>query len=576
MVKKVKKAGKKAVEEQEIAFDPAALLKGINFYHLILVIILVFGFVLRYYHVDYPVVGYHNWKEAHYLTEARNFDKNGLFKKGVFVPELDWISGTTDSEGAHTDTFPSTSIIIGIAFRIFGADLAIARIINIMMAIGSILLFYLIIKRLFNNENLALVSAFIMAINPLLIFFGRQVQLINAALFFSLAGIYFYLRWIENFSWTNTVLFSSCLMIGIVSKYSFAIFGLPLLFLFPFKRLVDKELWTKFFAVAGIVFLFSSWVLYSYFNYGIDFGARSAIQQEITSVNTSKLRDPGFWLTMKSYVADNYSTVGLNLAIIGAVFFIGMFILLKKKNSGYIFFLSYLIFSIPWFIIMSFKLGGHNYHQYPIMPLVVFFMAYLFTLIANTAKNIMKSFSKSAFIGQLVFFLVASIFIMMIFKPSMEAKNRMFDTQFQGLDTAGEYIKSHKLPGETLMHSSHQAYGITWHGDIKGSGGIPANISEYEEKNNAEWLFIYQWDMNILNEGPRAEYIRNNYRVVQFGFNVLQNQQLVPVYLLMKKGGVFDEAKINDALQDQSKIGFRDYEYFNPAIPSKLFFVNIE
>ena len=56
------------------------VLKKVNLSLVLLIIITIFGFYLRYYHYDYPVVGYHNWKETHYLTEARNFAKEGFFK----------------------------------------------------------------------------------------------------------------------------------------------------------------------------------------------------------------------------------------------------------------------------------------------------------------------------------------------------------------------------------------------------------------------------------------------------------------------------------------------------------------
>ncbi|OYT40911.1 MAG: hypothetical protein B6U86_03365, partial [Candidatus Altiarchaeales archaeon ex4484_43] len=51
---------------------------------LLLVFFVLLGLHLRSYHIDYPVVGYHNWKEVHYLTEARNFVRGGFFRYGFF------------------------------------------------------------------------------------------------------------------------------------------------------------------------------------------------------------------------------------------------------------------------------------------------------------------------------------------------------------------------------------------------------------------------------------------------------------------------------------------------------------
>ena len=108
--------------------------------------------------MDYPVVGYHNWKETHYLTEARNFARDGFFKHGFFIPVWDYPDVSDNPSGAHSDTFPTISIIVGFFFKLFGFKLWIARVINIIFALGSVCFFYLIIKKLFKREDLALTS----------------------------------------------------------------------------------------------------------------------------------------------------------------------------------------------------------------------------------------------------------------------------------------------------------------------------------------------------------------------------------------------------------------------------------
>ena len=62
-----------------------------NWRFFLLILVLLFAFYLRYYHIDYPVVGYHNWKETHYLTESRNFARDGFFERGFFVPSFDYL-----------------------------------------------------------------------------------------------------------------------------------------------------------------------------------------------------------------------------------------------------------------------------------------------------------------------------------------------------------------------------------------------------------------------------------------------------------------------------------------------------
>lgn len=227
----------------------------------------------------------------------------------------------------------------------------------------------------------------------------------------------------------------------------------------------------------------------------------------------------------------------------------------------------YLVGAILWFIYASYKLQGHNYHQYPLMPLISFMIAYFLIFLSVNISNIFKTKKLKVIIILLALILLIS--------PMTESKNRMYDTQFVGLDIAGDYIKENKLEGERVMHSSHQAYGLLWHGNIKGTRGIPDSVEKMENARvnlSANWLFIYSWDLQILSEpDERSSYIRENYEVKQIAFNVDQNGQLMPVYLLLKYGGPFSENDINEAIKEgpvltkpyEFSFGTRDLNYVN-------------
>lgn len=508
-----------------------------NWNWILLAVILCFGFYLRIYHLDYPVVGYHNMKETHYLTEARNYAREGFFKYGFFVPSWDYPGIDTDPSGVHSDTFPTISIIVGLFFKIFGFKLWIARLINVLFVLSSIFFFYLIIKRLFEREDLALTSALLLSLNPLLVFFGRQVQLINPALFFCFMGIYFYLKWLDDFSWKNLILFSIPLFLGILTKYSFALFAIPLIAIFPFrKELLNKNRWKQYGAVIIIALLFSSWHLYSS-------RLSENISSQVSSINLGVIFTGTFWNIIKSFFSDNYTLLGLFFAFIGMLLF--LFLTKNKNKTNTIFIKSYLIGSVIWFLVLADKLKGHNYHQYPIMPLIVFFIAYFFVVLASNISNLFK-LNKLKWVIILVLFCILAI-------PSIKAKDRMFDVQFYGLDLAGYYLNNHKQPGERIMHSGHQAYGLLWHADMKGTSYIPDTLDKlkFAEGNlNASWIFIYNWDLNIINDEERWNYIQQNYGLKQIAFAQTKDG-LKPIYLLLKKGGSFDINKLDEMLKDQ-------------------------
>ena len=145
MPKKSEKNSSKTSEDVQLNFD---FLKKFNFRYeyVFLLVFLILGFSMRYYHIDYPVIGYHNWKVGHYITEARNFAEEGFFKYGFFVPMRDSMEGIDEqSDCAHNDTFPTIAIIVGFFFKIFGQSLVVARTVNILFSLGAVVFFYLLI-----------------------------------------------------------------------------------------------------------------------------------------------------------------------------------------------------------------------------------------------------------------------------------------------------------------------------------------------------------------------------------------------------------------------------------------------
>jgi len=537
----------------EIKFSFSGLKKRGNL--TLLVLILLLGLYFRVYHLDYPVVGYHNWKEAHYLTEARNFAREGFFEHGFFIPAVDFphISGEySDPSGAHTDPFPIESILLSILFMVFGFSLAIARLFNVLLGLAGIVFIYLIVKKLFKREDLALLTALLMAISPLFIFFSRQVQEVNPALFFALFSIYMYLKWRDDFKTKYLVLTALFMAISFVNKYSFALFAVPIFFTFPFSKLKEKKYLIQSitsFAVFALPVLF--WYFYSKVK-----GAELNTLVAATQFKPSVLFTPEFWKILNSYIADNYTILGIIFALIGMVAFIYFF----KKKFEYKFILWYLIGSVPWIFVMSDKLSGHAYHQYPIAPLIIFFMAYSFLIISTNISRVVKiKWTK---------FFVLAILIIILLIPSLQSRDRVFDVQFVGLDVAGEYIQENSEVNERILFPGHQSYGVLWHADRKGFAEIPneSQIIYAENELNVTWIFLYQWGLDTINT-PQWNYISNNYHLEQLGFQIQSNGQTSIVYILLKKGGNFDPNSLNNLTISPDTVMSKNYEFSFGEVP---------
>ncbi|MBI1970900.1 glycosyltransferase family 39 protein [Candidatus Woesearchaeota archaeon] len=537
---------------------------------ILLVIIVLFGFYLRYYHVDYPVIGYHNWKETHYLTEARNFARDGFFAHGFFAPAFDYPQLGSNPTGAHSDTFPLISVIVAIMFKIIGPNLWAARMVGILFSVGSIIAMYLFAKKMFHREEFALFAAALTALSPLFVFFSHNVDLINPGLFFMLLTGYYYLSWREDgYATKQFVLMSLFFVLAGLTKYPFMVIAIPIFFTLPWQEVAKvKKHWKEYSASLFFAILLVGWMLYANTALAQQAGEGGVISGGL--VNLGNMFSPVWWSNLKPYLMDNYTMLGWYLSLLGLVLFLGFTAAkwkAKQLTIGDRFLFFCFVATLVFILIMSEKMKGHSYHQFPMAPFVLLFLSFGVVMAANTIGKIAR--------WKGVSFIVLAVVFLLLLGPSLEARNRQFDTQFIGLDIAGEYINSHSTPDERIIHSGHQDYGIFWHADRKGTdGGVPTaeGMQRAEKEVNAQWLFLYQWGLQTLQEPEKIEYINKNYGLQQAAFRQTpQGPSLF--YLLLKKGGTFDVNQLNSQLQGRP-LQSRTYESTSGTV--ELMYVNME
>ena len=543
----------------------------INYLAVLLVIGCIFlGFYLRSYHMDYPVVGYHNWKEVHYLTEARNFAREGFFKYGFFVPYRDYPPLHDDPSGVHGDTFPTVSILAAISFMLFGFELWAARLVGIILSTAVILLIYLIVRKIFEREDIAVVSAFITAITPLFVFFSHNVQLMNVGIFCIMMALYLFLIWRDSNKAKHLILASVFLALGGLTKYPFLVIAAPMLFVFPFERLRELRKNLGAYAVSALILLsLPLWMYYSSVIIPSMYEKVGTLSEG--SIKPETLMSSRFWEANKAYISDNFTIPGAYIAVLGLVLFIFSLVTSRNLDLKNRFLLGYLVGFIVFMIIMAAKLQGHSYHYFGIAPVFIIFQAYFITSVGDFIKRLRIEGKQVKYLNLIAIALILAF----LFPMTQESAARQFSTQFYGLDVAGGYIKEHKEPGDWIMHSSHQAYGVLWHGDVKGTRGIPSTLEDIkfaEEERNATWIFIYNWDFNVLQDEERWTYISENYRLVQFAF-LQSSGGSQPTYMLLRKGGSFDESRINELLAGKPVL-HRDYELTNGIV--RLNYIDLE
>jgi hypothetical protein len=244
-----------------------------------------------------------------------------------------------------------------------------------------------------------------------------------------------------------------------------------------------------------------------------------------------------------------------------------------KSSFGLKFMLSYLFALIPYTFVMGFKLSGHNYHQIVIVPLFTFLIAYFVIVFANLITNTAKQFVKIPNLDIFVKVIMIVLFIAILYPKSVESRDRMFNTQFPGIDIAGDYINLKAAPNERFFHSSGNSFGSLWNAQRKGYKR-PGNIGILKNATtndiNVKWIlaygpaggFAHYCLFNVQcseDEQLKGQYLRENFRMVQFGF-VPQGESVQPMWVLFKMGGNFSENLLSEylgGLQPQIK----EYEY---------------
>lgn len=505
--------------------------------YLVLAAILLLGLFVRLYHVDYPVIGYHNMKEAHTLMEARHFLEEG----NLLQNRRDYKITEDNPDGVHSDNFPLYGWLIALIWQFTGVNVAAARIFTILLALGIIVFTYLITKELFDREDIAIFSSFITAVLPIFVFFGRMVFYDVPALLLSLAAMYFFLLWKINFSRKFFTIFVIAITLAALTKLVYLIFLFPMLAVLPYRKIFSKKFIKKNYSQYLIALILPV----SYLLFGLlsnNSRATGFIGRMLRPEQIAKVTSGSFWHRIYMFaITDNFTMIGFILIIIGLLISIFMI-----KNEANRFLAVWVLSIIPYAFVIGWMLEGHSYYQFPFVPAAGILMAYALLFLTNTLLSMFslkKRMKNSISIALVVLFFLA--FMMPAFS---ESAKRQFDTQFYGLDTAGEFLRQESKADVNVFGSGHQDTGFYWHADRKGRE-LPMDVKEIkklENKVNFEWIFLYQWGFaKAKNNAKVWEHITSNYEPAQIGL-IQQGNQHSLYYMLLKKGDGFNESRIND------------------------------
>lgn len=190
-----------------------------------LILILVLATFLRFIYPN-QVPPSLNWDEASLGYNAYSILKTGRDEWGRFLPLSFEAFGDYKLPGYIYSTAASIAM--------FGLSENVVRLPSRLAGIISVLLLYLIVKKLTNKESLSLLASALLAISPTGIFLSRMAVEANLAFSLFLVAFYFFLRGLEKpsfltvssifmglslFTYNSARVFIPIFLIGIIFFY---------------------------------------------------------------------------------------------------------------------------------------------------------------------------------------------------------------------------------------------------------------------------------------------------------------------------------------------------------------------
>jgi 4-amino-4-deoxy-L-arabinose transferase-like glycosyltransferase len=490
----------------------------------IIFVIILLGFSLRTYNLDFPSIGYHNMKENEYLSMAQemlrtqDFISRRIYFYNAFEPE------------PMMRLYPQPSLVtyqILLAWKLFGENLWSARLFNVLFGILSILIIYLIGVLLFEERKPAFLSALLLAVMPLAVFFSRNLQPESPAFFFMLLGNFLLLKYIVSLNKRYLFWAGFSLSWAWIYKFSF-LFGIfPFIFCFPFKNILRKK--SEFFKTLSV--LFFSFILIPLTVIWLKYIGQWEFQ-ELNRVRLFEIFTLDYWIKNSKMIrwyliGENFGLVFISLAILGILFAFNK----KQKSLLEYYIIGWTTTIIPYSMVFSDYINQHNYYQMPFLGLICIAVVY-------AIKNISKFMEK--LLKRDIFVYISFIVLILAIPFIKDSLKRMFGTVFIGQDVAGQSLKEFTQPQERIfVFTHHQGYAIARY--AQRYVGWTDNLEEFkknEDRWNIRYICFYPAEFIYLlaQKNPSLfEYIKDNYHFKEAG--ITQEPQQV-YYLILEKGKI--------------------------------------
>ncbi|HLD41013.1 MAG TPA: glycosyltransferase family 39 protein, partial [Candidatus Omnitrophota bacterium] len=209
-------------------------------YSILLTAIFVLGAFLRFYNI-----------------EKCCLHGDGVLTAGIISDSKSLIDTWRNVTGGFHGDLPAYYIILDLWSYLVGDSVFCLRLFSLVCSLLFIAVVYKLAKLLFDRKT-AILSAYLSAISPLLVFYSRKVRYYSLSSFLHLAGLYFFIRVIEKRDYRNCLFYVLLTAAGLYVNYSAFLFLLSqALFIILYRHSYPSGLksWLKCLALVFILWL---------------------------------------------------------------------------------------------------------------------------------------------------------------------------------------------------------------------------------------------------------------------------------------------------------------------------------
>ena len=421
------------------------LSKQSNFKVIVFLLLLCF-LVIRFYHINHPILDRHSWNQTTAAATAQNIY---LDPTTILAPDANAFD-TEVPNSVYAQEFPIFQILIALGYHLVGNHIWVARIVGISIAfIGWLFLWKLCLRECSRLQSVVILSIY--TFNSHNWFFDRAINTDTGMVAMMLASLFYFLEYLDSpnrKNWIFLVLFTS--LAGLFKPYGLMIGISFLALLFRRKQYtIFKD--PGFYFMGVVVWTVNlSWLIYTALTF----------EHSITIGKTSNLGfgwelffTVDYWNILQQRIFDQILTPFMGVFFLYALFS-------KRVHSETAFAL--IIGNLFYLILITHGNYVHNYYQLPFTPALSIYAGLGVVAWLDSPSS---RFSKKVRQGTIVF-----CFIFFLIWSGKRAWNSF--RLALGPKIVGDYIKTLDLPKNTFMlaleGSGMRYHEMLYYSELKG------------------------------------------------------------------------------------------------------------